>query len=56
MGYRHNLAGGRERIMAEMPLFKPPSLSLIMPLQWILPGDSDLSVRGTAFDGFGTDH
>lgn len=56
MGSRHNLAGGRERIKAEMPLLKPPPLSLIMVLQWILPGDSDLRVRGSVFSGVGTDH
>ena len=56
MGSRHNLAGGRERIKAEMSLLKPPPLSSIMPLQGILPGDSDLRVRGSALGGFGTDH
>lgn len=56
MGARHDLGGGMERIKEEMTLLKLPPPPLIMPRQGILPGDSDLSVRVSAFSGYGTVH
>lgn len=53
---RGSLGSTGERIEEEMALLKPLPPSLRMPLQWILPGNSDLLVRGSAFGGFGTAH
>lgn len=62
MSARHNLGGGRERVKEEMPLLRPPSPFLVMYVNPVDSGDSDLGVwgfrplRSSAFSRFGTAH